>query len=225
MVSMASIRQTTAAPGALMAIFGQNLSKSNGTLSGNTALEKVPNGLNGTSATIANLPMPVLLVSPQQVIVQVPTEAPPGRHPVVVKSANGSSEASEMRVDESAPTLFSDETGGLVLKNSDYSLVRPENPARAGDILLVYWTGAGNTTPTVLGTGQVAPAQPYFNTKPVTATVGGANAEVIYSIASPGQVGLYQTAIRMPSGIPVGTANIVFRMGTAESNAIRIAVR
>lgn len=62
--SVSDPSRTTAAPGALMSIFEENLAKSSSSLAGFPPLENVPTSLNRTSATLANLAMPVLLVSP-----------------------------------------------------------------------------------------------------------------------------------------------------------------
>jgi uncharacterized protein (TIGR03437 family) len=44
-----------------------------------------------------------------------------------------------------APAIFD----GAFLKNGDYSIVPTQNPAGSGDILLIYCTGLGVTTPAV----------------------------------------------------------------------------
>ena len=98
------------------------------------------------------------------------------------------------------------------------------NPAAAGDVLVVYWTGAGQTTPAT-ATGEIVPASPLRNTAATTATIGGVNAPVIYSIASPGFAGLYQTALRVPPGLAVGSQPLVLTVNGATSNASTIAVR
>jgi uncharacterized protein (TIGR03437 family) len=56
-------------------------------------------------------------------------------------------------------------------------------------------------------------------------TIGGQNAEVIYSLASPGFLGLYQTAVRMPSSVAAGNAVVVLRVGDAVSNSVNLAVQ
>jgi uncharacterized protein (TIGR03437 family) len=114
--------------------------------------------------------------------------------------------------------------GGLVLKNADFSLVRPGNPAAAGDILLIYSTGLGQTT-SPQETGKPVPQAPFAHTGDVSVTIGGGTADVIYSIASPGFVGLYQTAVRMPAGVTAGNAAVTLKMGSVSSNTVMIAVR
>jgi uncharacterized protein (TIGR03437 family) len=122
-----------------------------------------------------------------------------------------------------APAIFYDSVGGVIVKNSTFQLVRPNNPARAGDILVIYATGLGAVSG--IGTGQIAPSAPLSNTSPVTVTIGGRDAEVIYSLVSPGFLGLYQTAVRIPSGVAAGNAPVVLRTGNTSSNSVNIAVQ
>jgi uncharacterized protein (TIGR03437 family) len=74
-------------------------------------------------------------------------------------------------------------------------------------------------------TGQVLDFQPQANTAPATVTIGGQNAAVIYSVASPGFAGLYQIGVTMPSGVAAGNAAVVLRMGTVASAAVNIPVQ
>src|ERR1019366_4706025 len=97
-----------------------------------------------------------------------------------------------------APALYN-----FAFENADFSIVSSSNPAHAGDVLVFYTTGMGQTTPPLI-TGQIVPSANYVTAK-VTATIGGANANVIYSIAAPPYVaGLYQMAVKVPSGLGPG---------------------
>jgi uncharacterized protein (TIGR03437 family) len=89
-----------------------------------------------------------------------------------------------------------------------------------------YTTGMGQTTPTLV-TGQVVPlGPPYYDTAPVTVTVGGLNATVIYSIAAPPYVaGLYQMAITVPAGVGPGNQPVVATSGGIQSNTVTIVVQ
>ena len=104
-----------------------------------------------------------------------------------------------------------------------FSLVSAENPAKAGDVVLIYLTGLGQTTP-ALQTGNLQPGTGFNNTSTVTVTIGGQNAPVAYSIASPGFAGLYQIAVTVPSGV-TGAADLVVKSGTATSNTVKINVQ
>ena len=89
---------------------------------------------------------------------------------------------------------------------------------------MIFFTGAGQTNPP-LGSGAIAGFPPLAVTAPVRVTIGGQNAEVIYSTASPGFAGLYQAALRMPSGVLAGNAPVILSMGGVNSNTVTIAAQ
>ncbi len=211
---------TTVAPGGLISIYGTNLVKVQATLDGWQG-QIIPSALNGTSVTIGGKPAPLLYVSPGQINAQVPVDVPAGAQPVVVTSPVGASASFSLTVAAQAPAIFFSPVAA-VLKNADYSLVSASNPAHAGDILLVYCTGLGATTGGP-GTGALAPATPAATQTAVTATMGGQNATVVYSIASPGFVGLYQVAVTVPAGLS-GSVPVVLTENGVQSNAVMVPV-
>jgi len=113
-----------------------------------------------------------------------------------------------------------------VLKNSNFSLVGATNPAHAGDVLLVYATGMGQTTPAI-ATGALVTG--LCNTRPVTATIGGSPAAVAYSVASPGFTGLYQINATVPNGVPAGNqVPVIVTVGSTSSpsdSPVTMAIR
>jgi uncharacterized protein (TIGR03437 family) len=213
------------APGGLMTVFGTNLSKVSMDPGGNPVAGSVPLSINGTKLSLGGKDAPLMVVRPDHVVAQVPVDVAPGTHPLNATNANGDAAVPfSVTVAAAAPAIYFDGTGGLVVKNSDFFLVRPGNPARAGDILVIYSTGLGLTTP-ALATGQIVPYPPASLTAAVTVTIGGQSAPVIYSIASPGFLGLYQTAVRMPVGVPPGNARLVLSIAGASSNSVSLAVQ
>jgi uncharacterized protein (TIGR03437 family) len=212
---------TTVAPGGLVSIFGAALAKVPGDLSG-WAGQQLPVQFNGTSVSIAGKAAPLIYVSPGQVNAQVPMDVPAGVQPLTVTSSAGPSTAYSITVAPAAPAIFFYPVPA-VLKNVNYSLVGSANPAKAGDVLLVYCTGLGQTSPG-LTTGALVPATSLPRTGNVTATIGGTTAPVAYSIASPGFTGLYQVAITVPSGVS-GTVPLQLQMGNAVSNSVNIPVQ
>ena len=107
-----------------------------------------------------------------------------------------------MLVQPTAPNLYN-----VVVRQNDWSLIGPSNPAHAGDILLVYATGLGQTAPP-LNTGAVAPSQPFSFTQPATVTVAGTVVmTTYYSLAAPGLAGVDIVAFQMP-GVPSPTPNV-----------------
>jgi uncharacterized protein (TIGR03437 family) len=211
------------APGGLISIFGTNLVKTATDLSG-WAGRVLPSTLNGSSVTIGGKNAAILYVGPGQINAQVPVDVPAGQQAVVVKSVIGTSASFNVTVAATAPAIFFSAAGAAVLKNADFSVVSATNPAKAGDVILVYCTGLGATSAS-LATGTVVPSTTTANASvPVTATIGGKPATVTYAIASPGFAGLYQVALTVPAGV-TGSSPIVLTQGTVNSNAASISVQ
>jgi uncharacterized protein (TIGR03437 family) len=103
-------------------------------------------------------------------------------------------------------------------------------PATAGDILVFYALGFGQTTPAVTegvavpGSATVANAVMVFG----ESVIPGANVTAIpsYCGLTPGSVGLYQVNVMVPVGTPKGSAVPVFlSIGSVSSNSVGIAVQ
>lgn len=217
--------RNTVAPLGLISIYGKNLAKVTTNLDG-WAGQHLPMSLNGVAVVLGGKFLPLLYVSPAQINAQAAADTPLGPQLLAVNNGNAPGNAVSVNVAAAAPNIFfyPDTGAGVVLKNADFTLVSPANPAAAGDIVLIYATGLGQTVPAV-HTGMLVPDSPFSNTAPVTAVAGGQNAEVVYSIASPGFAGLYQVAVRIPGGLAPGDASLTIKMGEAESNAVTLAVR
>jgi uncharacterized protein (TIGR03437 family) len=159
----------------------------------------------------------------------VPFEAAAGAQPIVVTTAGGASAASNVTVASVAPSIFildQPTSLGAIVKNSDFSVITATNTVKAGDTIVIFSTGLGQTTPPALtGTLLVPPSASAFNnTGTVSVTIGGQTAPVVYSIASPGFAGLYQTAVTVPSGV-TGSAKVILSSGGTASNSVNIAVQ
>jgi uncharacterized protein (TIGR03437 family) len=209
----------TLAPGALISIFGRNLAKVGTDLSGWEGTV-IPESLNSVAVGAGPHRARLLYVSPAQINAQLPFELAPGTHGLAVNNGNGMSNIFAIPVAALAPAVFS----GAILKRADNSLVTAANPAQAGDVLVVYVTGMGQTTP-ALATGRLVDPGRMFSTVAATATVGGKDAEVLSSTAAPGFPGVYQVALRVPAGAGTGSVPLVLKAGTASSNAVSVAVR
>jgi len=218
---------TTVAPGSIISIYGTDLSGFDSGLTGFSGITALSTAMNGVSVTVGGAKAPLYFVSRTQINAQVPFETAAGSQPVVVTTPSGASTSFNVTVAAVAPSVFIvDGNGtGAIIKNNDGSLITPSNPAKAGDVLLIYTTGLGQTTPAVqTATLVVPPAAAFNNTAPVTVSIGGQNAAIAYSIASPGFAGLYQTAVTVPSGV-TGSAKLTMSAGGAQSNTVNIQVQ
>jgi uncharacterized protein (TIGR03437 family) len=128
----------------------------------------------------------------------------------------------------SAPAIFtvSAGTGLAIALNETGRLNSPVDPAARGSIVTLYATGDGVEDPAAAD-GKPA-AQPLSKpTLPVTLTIGGFPADILFAGAAPGFAGLLQINARVPGGLAAtGSVPVVLRIGTASSqNGVTLAVR
>jgi len=117
-----------------------------------------------------------------------------------------------------APALFTMTGTGLgagAILNEDYTVNSASNPAALGSIVMMYGTGFGGLTPPVPD-GQLADSAA-VTTLPVTATVGGVNADVLYAGTAPGlTTGAIQINVRIPPGAAPNLASpIAINVGSS----------
>ena len=107
-----------------------------------------------------------------------------------------------MKSGVAAAFLFGNNTAiAVAFRGNDSFLVVPDRPAKAGDTLVIYCTGLGLTDQQIVD-GAAAPSSPPAQTKvPVTMTLGGQPARVVYSGLVAGFVGLYQVNAILPAGV------------------------
>lgn len=127
------------------------------------------------------------------------------------------------------PALFSADASGrgqAALLNADNSYNSANSPALKGDPIQLYGTGEGQTSPA--GTdGLLALAQYPKPLTPVTVTIDGQPAEVLYYGAAPQAVaGLLQVNARIPATVSSGNVPVVIQIGTSTSQTgLTIAVK
>src|SRR5260370_32527092 len=199
-------------PGSWITIKGSNLSPvASDTWDKSIVNGKLPITLDGVSVNVGSKPAYVYFVSPKQINVQAP-DVGTGPVPVTVTTAGGTSVAVTATVTAQAPAFFLwPNNQAVATRNSDASLAVKNGTfagtttvaAKPGDVLSLWATGFGPTTPPVAAGIQV-PSDTIHNTSPVTVTIGTANAQVFGSALSPGYAGLYQVAIQVPTPMPDG---------------------
>jgi uncharacterized protein (TIGR03437 family) len=109
---------------------------------------------------------------------------------------------------------------GAIL-NQDNTTNGTQNGAQPGSIVSIYATGEGVTAPASLEGAIVSPNALTKPVLPVTATIGGITAEILYAGSAPGMpAGLIQINARIPAGVPVGAAApVVLTIGSATSQS------
>lgn len=187
------------ASGSWVSIYGTDLAGTtrawqNSDFAGNI----LPLGLDGVSVTINGKSAAVSYVSPGQLNVQAPTDSATG--PVAVQLTNSSGAASGTATLQAyAPGFFTFSGKYVAAVHTDGVYVAPpalfgpdaaSRPARPGEILLLYGTGFGPTTPAVAAGRIVSPAAPLSDPAQLHLRIGGVPASVQFAgIVAPG---LYQ---------------------------------
>jgi uncharacterized protein (TIGR03437 family) len=192
--------------------------------------------LAGTQVLFDGAPVPVLYTSDGQVNALAPFELSNKANTVLTVMYNGATSAAmPLPVVAAEPGLFTAAgTGkgqGSIL-NQDFSINSASHPAPAGSTVMLFGTGGGLTDPPSID-GTLNPIPPpggpfgALTTTPVTATVGGQPADVVYAGPAPNLVvGVFQINVTIPNGTPSGNAAVVVQVGTASSQtAVTVAVQ
>ena len=205
--------QSSIAPGSWVAITGVNLCGTTrtwnaGDFSNNGQTE--PQKLEDVTVTMGGLPAFVYYVSGTQVNVQAPA-LPPGPVSVTVSNANGTTQSATATVAAVSPAFFLWNGKYAVATRPDFTYIGPPGlfssvtttPAKPGDTVILWGTGFGATTPAI-PPGTLTPSTSATLNDPVTVTVGGKSAQYIGGALTPGNAGLYQIAIKIPTDAPNG---------------------
>ncbi len=193
------------APGGLISLYGSDLSP----VSQSTRQSPLPTVLGESCLTVNGQPVPVMFVSPRQINAQLPF-AVDGNTQIVLRTPGGVSDAFNVTILPAAPSVFRNSTAGpetgvaTVVRGTNGYVVTPSNPVHRGDILSIYATGLGRTTPSV-ETGVPSPAEPLASALiPPVVTIGGVPVEVQFAGLTPGEIGVYQINVRVTDTVPLG---------------------
>jgi uncharacterized protein (TIGR03437 family) len=230
-VNAASFVEGPIVPGEIITIFGANIGPS--TLAGATlkSANLLDTTTGGTQVLFDGVPSPMVYSEAGQVSAVVPYGVAGQTKTLVAVTYQGllAMTAAAAPVAASNPAIFtaSGGTGQAALQNADGSYNSPANRAARGSIVVLYATGEGQTNPAgVDGMLSTNPGpQPLL---PVSVTIGGLSAEIVYYGGAPGLVaGLMQVNALVPKGVTPGPAvPIVLTVGTASSQAgVTLAVR
>jgi len=213
---------TVVAPGEIVSIFGKDMAVT----PASAGAPPLPVNLSDAQVWVNNVPAPLFYVSPWQINAQIPYETAPGTAQIQVSSGAGNATL-RVQVTAAAPAIFTVNSSGSGAGAIEHALsgqlVTSTNPAAAGEVVAVYCTGLGAVSPSISdgAAGRVPPAQTVM---PVTASIAGAPASVIFAGLAPGFAGLYQVNVLIPAGTAAGTQNLRISTNGSASNTVSIAV-
>lgn len=163
--------------------------------------------LAGTRVLVDGTPAPVLFTRSDMVAAILPFSV--GSTARLRMEFNGrSTNEVAIPVSASAPALFAGTPGSLA----------------RGSIAVFFATGLGATTPASLE-GALATAPLPSPVLPVSMTIGGFPAEIVFGGAAPGQVaGLFQINARVSDRAAVGPAEVILTAGEQSSDPLLVVV-
>jgi uncharacterized protein (TIGR03437 family) len=221
-ISGATLQLGTVSPGEIVTIFGINI----GPITP-VSLKVGPDGkvstmLDDTTVTFNGVQAPLIFVSPGQVNAIVPYEVTGSAMATVVVTHNGTaSSAVSVNVAKTAPGIFTlnlTGTGQGAILNQNGTVNGPNNPAARGSVIVIYATGEGVLNPQP-ATGSVTPSTGSIDSfpvpvAPVTVTIGGVKAKVLFMGEAPGFVsGVIQINAKVPADIGTGNQKVVLTIG------------
>ena len=218
------------APGSYISVYGKNLS-----LGSNSAASlPLQTELGGTQVILAGKPLPLNYAGNGQINAIVPFDSPVNTQQQVIVQEGASLSVPEPVVLSTAqPAIFTQDQSGsgfgvIVGYKADGSasfLIDASHPVSSGDYLVIYCTGLGLVDQPVV-VGNAGPSSPLANTlNPVTATVGGQNASVVFAGLAP-TLTVYQVNLIVPPGVTPGSAiPVVLTQAGQQSLPVTIAVK
>ena len=209
--------QAGISPGSIATIFASGIAP---TLRGSTTsglvgplatkladVEVLINGINAPIYSVSNVN------GQESVTIQVPYEVNPGVASVTVRTAGGgTTTVDNVQVNQVSPAVF--ETTDPVNNRryavgyrQDGTAISSTNPARRGDIIRIFATGLGQTSPGT-GTNRIAAAGQTVSA-PIVVGLGNAGVRLVSAEALPGSVGIYVLTIEVPADAQTNVASPV----------------
>jgi uncharacterized protein (TIGR03437 family) len=210
-VNAASMLKGPIAPGEIITVFGTNLGPANLVTARLTEDGLLSSNLGDVRVLFDGIAAPLVFVVDGQLSAVVPYAVAGGSVEVQVEYFGALSDPVTVAVTPASPALFTQNSQGwgpAAALNEDYRLNTAANPADRGSIVILYATGEGMTDQALDGSLAAAPLpQPVL---PISVTVGGRPAEVLYAGGAPGLVaGVMQINIRIPGDAPAGDGVMV----------------
>lgn len=171
---------------------------------------------------------PLISVSSNAITFLVPCDLTAGTVAVTV-SASGTTTTVSIPLLAASPGIFqtvqADGVTRAVIERPDGSFASPSNPARRGETVTAFVTGLGPVSPSVSTNALPIPGPSGYSTGTPSAVSGqvivgvqSAGTQVLSSVLSPTQPGVFLITFQIPQGAPQAN-NVLFSVGVVPPNA------
>lgn len=210
-VNSAGFGPGAVAPGQIISLFGVDMGPAEGIGARiDPVTGRLATSIGGVRVLFDSVAAALFFVRGDQINVQVPygVAGRPSTNIAVIVN-DRLSNALSVPVAASAPGLFmlNDGTSRIVAQNQDDSINSTSNPARRGEVVVLYATGEGLTNPPARDGGLAAGREPLQRpVLPVEVRFGNAAGEILFAGSAPGFAGLLQVNVRITTGSLTGDA-------------------
>lgn len=189
-----------------------------------------PTSAGGVSVTVNGKPAFLYFVSAGQLNVISPDDDNVGPVNVVVTRDGAASDAFSVQQTSFSPAFFewpgkqavaTDPAFAFRAKAGTFAGLTT-TPAKPGDVIILWGTGFGPTTPAIAAGRQVPSTEVHNLANAVTVTVGGVATEFVGAALAPGFSSLYQIAVKLGDATPEGDQPVVATIEGASSPAATI---
>ena len=224
-VHAASLAPGPVAPGMLVSILGSGLgpeTPAQGAFHPKTG--RLPLVLGGVSVTLDGEPIPLWHAQQAQITAQAPYEIA-GRSSARLSVSYGGIESpgAMLAVSPVRPALFLlPGSASAVIRNQNGLLNGASRPARPGQLVTLFGTGQGMTSPPI-ATGESARAGVEYRIEDVSVRMGGSAAEIVAAGLTPGLAGVFRIRVRVPEAAAGGDetpVSVTIRGATSPSGVV-----
>lgn len=215
------------APGSLVSILGMNLAGD---------FVKGPDSplamtIEGIAVQVDDRILPLVSISPAEVVALVYSDLPPGEYPLTFHSPGQPALTGTLKLVRNAPGLFRqpgapEETPLAFALHDDGALVTPDNPAKVGETVTLLGTGFGPVDPAPLD-GFAVPASPAMPlVDPLELTVDGEVRPHLWAGAAPGRVGYQSVRFKVDATMGQGqNLALTIKVNGQPSNTVLLPVQ
>ena len=230
-VSSTDYRTGAVTPGQTMSLFGDGIGPDQPHGAKLDDRGRVSKYLGDVQVLFNGIPAPILAASRNQVNVVVPQGVTPdGTVEIVVTYKGKVSQTVTLPVEPTAPALFTIGGSGFgqsAALNQDGSVNSPSSRARRGGVLTLFGSGFGDWNESIAD-GTIIGSELPTPKAPVSVTIGGAAAKVLYAGGAPGLVsGVVQLNVEVPLGILSGdrVTVVVNAGGKTSPGSVTVAIQ
>jgi uncharacterized protein (TIGR03437 family) len=204
------------APNTFISIYGVNLAYATVAIGpDDIRAGMLPTALAGGAVRVAinNTFADLYYVSPGQVNVLIPLSLIAGPATVQLENSSKYGPPVSITLGPAAPALFQSDAQTVIATHGNGPLVTAASPARGGEIVVLYATGLGPTSPAAIPDRLATAAAPIANLADFRVLLNGGAVDshlILYAGVTPGFGGLYQINMQLPANAP---ANPEIRIG------------